>query len=183
MIISIKKCTSTSIKQWGGWSENTRNCTQNSQLSLSVNFKWTLPISETRACEARAWCKLQEKFSGNTVGGEGYNTIILVCSDFHGTEYKNTINKMKTTPQQEHITYVTDSQEEAHQSRNNICFALTSLKLLHFLLLLFALCSSFCTPQQTEIIQDKVTLCDWTKIERLAWKASQRHANLVTFGQ
>lgn len=88
---------------------------------------------------------------------------------------------MKTVPQQEHITYVTDSQEEAHQSRNNICFPLNSV--LHFLLLLFALCFSFCSPQEAEIIQDKVTPCDLTKIERLACKASQLHAILVTFGQ
>ncbi len=38
-----------------------------------------------------------------------------LAEGFHGTEYKNTLNRKKTTPQQEHTTYVTDSEEAHHQ--------------------------------------------------------------------
>ncbi len=41
--------------------------------------------------------------------------------------------------------------------------------------------SSFCTPQEAEIIRDRVAAVWLDKKKRLACKASQLHANLVTF--
>ncbi len=146
-------------------------CTKNIQ---NMGYGWLTTQNYTTKMDTSGWW-------GKCMWGE-------IQEKFSGTSWSFPWDRIQKHPQQEENNTSARTQHicdrfwgEPSQSRNNICFPLTSLTLLHFLLLLFALCSSFCTPQEAEIIQDKVAPCDWTKIDRLACKASQLHANLVTF--